>query len=52
MHRIQSEFILELHINPEETITEAQANEIALAVKTVAAALEGPKVAKVEISAK
>lgn len=31
---------LELQINPEETITEAQANEIALAVKTVAAALE------------
>ncbi len=29
---------LELQINPEETITEAQANEIALAVKTVAAA--------------
>jgi len=31
---------LELQINPEETITEALANEIALAVKTVAAALE------------
>jgi uncharacterized protein YqgV (UPF0045/DUF77 family) len=31
---------LEVQINPEETITEAQANEIALAVKTVAAALE------------
>jgi hypothetical protein len=31
---------LELQINPEETITEAQANEIALAVKTVAAAWE------------
>jgi uncharacterized protein YqgV (UPF0045/DUF77 family) len=31
---------LELQINPEETITEAQANEIALAVKMVAAALE------------
>jgi hypothetical protein len=31
---------LELQINPEETITEAQATEIALAVKTVAAALE------------
>ncbi len=31
---------LEMQINPEETITEAQANEIALAVKTVAAALE------------
>jgi hypothetical protein len=31
---------LELQINPEETITEAQANEIALAVKTVVAALE------------
>jgi hypothetical protein len=33
---------LELYLNPQEQITEAQANELALAVKAVAAVLSGP----------
>jgi hypothetical protein len=33
---------LELYLNPEEQLTEAQANELALAVKSVAAVLSGP----------
>jgi hypothetical protein len=33
---------LELHLNPQEQLTEAQAGELALAVKAVAAVLSGP----------
>ncbi len=33
---------LELYLNPQEQITEVQANELALAVKAVAAVLSGP----------
>jgi hypothetical protein len=33
---------LELYLNPQEVLTEAQANELALAVKAVAAVLSGP----------
>jgi hypothetical protein len=33
---------LELYLNPQEQITEAQVNELALVVKAVAAVLSGP----------